>query len=48
MVFVDGALWQAISESSAAEPGDWVRVSSVHNLQLIVRPIDDDEIPGTK
>jgi membrane-bound serine protease (ClpP class) len=40
MVFVDGALWQAISEAGDAQPGDWVRVTGVHNLQLIVRPLD--------
>lgn len=43
MVFVDGALWQAISEEGPAEPGDWVRVTAVHNLQLIVRPLDAEE-----
>jgi len=42
MVFVDGALWQAISEAGDAEPGDWVRVTAVHNLQLIVRPLHVD------
>lgn len=43
MVFVDGALWQAISEEGAADQGDWVRVTAVHNLQLIVRPLDAEE-----
>lgn len=43
MVFVEGALWQAISEAGAVEVGDWVRVVAVHNLQLIVRPLESDE-----
>ncbi len=43
MVFVEGALWQAISENGTVEPGDWVRVTAVHNLQLIVRPLDSEE-----
>lgn len=46
MVFVDGALWQAISEAGSAEPGDWVRVTGVHNLQLIVRPLDAEPVAG--
>jgi membrane-bound serine protease (ClpP class) len=40
MVFVEGALWQALSEEGAVEEGDWVRVVAVHNLHLIVRRID--------
>jgi membrane-bound serine protease (ClpP class) len=40
MVFVEGALWQAVSEEGIAEPGDWVRVIAVHRLNLIVRPLD--------
>jgi membrane-bound serine protease (ClpP class) len=43
MVFVEGALWQAISESEPVEVGDWVRVVAVHNLQLIVRPLESEE-----
>jgi membrane-bound serine protease (ClpP class) len=46
MVFVEGALWQAISEDGAVERGDWVRVVAVHNLQLIVRPLDAEEHRG--
>jgi membrane-bound serine protease (ClpP class) len=46
MVFVEGALWQAISEEGVVEPGDWVRVTGVHNLQLIVRPLDAELSPG--
>jgi membrane-bound serine protease (ClpP class) len=40
MVFIEGALWQALSEEGAVEEGDWVRVVAVHNLHLIVRRID--------
>ena len=40
MVFVEGALWRAISEDGPVEAGDWVRVASVHGLRLIVRRID--------
>jgi membrane-bound serine protease (ClpP class) len=46
MVFVEGALWQAISEGDTVEPGDWVRVTAVHNLQLIVRPLDTEDSYG--
>jgi membrane-bound serine protease (ClpP class) len=40
MVFVEGALWQAITEDGQAEVGDWVRIAAVHDLRLIVRRID--------
>jgi membrane-bound serine protease (ClpP class) len=39
MVFVEGALWQAISEDGSVEIGDWVRVTAVHNLRLVVRSL---------
>jgi membrane-bound serine protease (ClpP class) len=39
MVFVEGALWQAISENGTAEVGDWVRVTAVHDLRLVVRSL---------
>ncbi len=42
MVFVEGALWQALSEDGAAEPGEWVRVTAVHDLRLIVQRIDTE------
>jgi membrane-bound serine protease (ClpP class) len=42
MVFLEGALWQAVSESGTVDVGDWVRVESVHKLRLIVRPIEND------
>jgi len=44
MVFVEGALWQAISEDGVVESGDWVRVVAVHELRLIVRRIDAKEV----
>jgi len=42
MVFVEGALWQAISEDGAVDAGDWVRVVAVHDLRLIVRRLDGE------
>jgi membrane-bound serine protease (ClpP class) len=42
MIFVDGALWQAISEGGIVERGDYVRVVGIHQLQLIVRPLDEE------
>jgi len=44
MVFVEGALWQAISEDGSVEAGDWVRVTAVHDLRLVVRPLGDEEV----
>ncbi len=44
MVFVEGALWQAISEDGPVEAGDWVRVTAVHDLRLVVRPLGDQEV----
>jgi membrane-bound serine protease (ClpP class) len=43
MVFVEGALWQAITEDGPIEAGDWVRVTAVHDLRLVVRPLGDAE-----
>jgi membrane-bound serine protease (ClpP class) len=42
MVFVDGALWRAVSEDGIIEQGDWVRITAVHELRLIVRRIEPD------
>jgi membrane-bound serine protease (ClpP class) len=42
MVFVEGALWRAVSEDGPVEVGEWVRISAVHELRLLVRRIDDD------
>ena len=44
MVFVEGALWQAISESGPVDAGDWVRVTAIHDLRLVVRPLENDEV----
>jgi membrane-bound serine protease (ClpP class) len=41
-VFVDGALWRAVSENGDAAEGELVRVVARHNLRLIVQRIDDD------
>jgi membrane-bound serine protease (ClpP class) len=43
MIFVEGALWQAISEDGPAEPGDWVRVVALHELHLVVQHLDREE-----
>lgn len=42
MVFVEGALWQAVSEDGVVEAGELVRVAAVHELRLLVRRIDQD------
>lgn len=39
MVYVDGALWRAISEDGEAAAGERVRVVAIHNLQLVVQRI---------
>jgi membrane-bound serine protease (ClpP class) len=43
MVFVEGALWRAVSENGAVEAGDWVRVVAMHDLRLIVRRLEIKE-----
>jgi membrane-bound serine protease (ClpP class) len=40
MVFVEGALWRAVSEDGAAAPGELVRVTGIHELRLLVRKAD--------
>jgi membrane-bound serine protease (ClpP class) len=40
MVFVEGALWRAVSEDGPIEAREWVRVSAVHDLRLVVRRLD--------
>ncbi|NOK58140.1 MAG: nodulation protein NfeD [Chloroflexi bacterium AL-N10] len=42
MVFVDGALWRAVSENGVVENGDWVKVTSMRNLRLVVQRINED------
>lgn len=37
MVFIEGALWRAISEDGEIEPGEWVRITAVHELRLLVK-----------
>ncbi|HEU4324569.1 MAG TPA: NfeD family protein [Roseiflexaceae bacterium] len=48
MVFVEGALWRAVSEGAPAEVGDVVRVSAMHNLRLVVRPVEIEEQPASQ
>jgi membrane-bound serine protease (ClpP class) len=39
-VFVEGALWRAVSEDGAVEPGEYVRVTGVYALRLTVRRLE--------
>ncbi len=48
MVFVEGALWRAVSEGVPAEVGDVVRISAMHNLRLIVTPVEVEERPASQ
>ncbi len=41
MVFIDGALWQAICDGAEAQPGEFVRVVAIHKLNLIVTRLED-------
>jgi membrane-bound serine protease (ClpP class) len=41
MVFVEGALWRAICENGEAEVGEYVRITSIHELRLTVCRVDD-------
>lgn len=41
MVFVEGALWQAVSETGTIDVGEWVRVVGRHHLRLLVRRLDE-------
>ena len=43
MVFVEGALWRAISEDGPVDVGDWVRVTAVHELRLVVRRLENEK-----
>jgi membrane-bound serine protease (ClpP class) len=38
IVFIDGALWRAVSEDGPVEVGEWVEIAAVHQLRLLVRP----------
>lgn len=38
-VFVEGALWQAVSEDGPVDQGELVRVTGVYALRLTVRPV---------
>lgn len=43
MVFIEGALWRAVSEAEPVEVGALVRVTSVYELRLAVRAMQTDE-----
>jgi membrane-bound serine protease (ClpP class) len=47
-VFVEGALWRAVSEDGTIEPKEWVRIAAVHDLRLVVRRIDTEESAESK
>jgi membrane-bound serine protease (ClpP class) len=44
MVFVEGALWRAVSEDGDIEAGEWVRVTGVYELRLTVARLADDRL----
>ncbi len=47
MVFVEGALWRAVSEEGPVETGEWVQVTGVYELRLSVRrPPDEADARG--
>jgi membrane-bound serine protease (ClpP class) len=41
MVFVEGALWRAVSEDGEVETGEYVRITGVYELRLTVRRLAD-------
>jgi membrane-bound serine protease (ClpP class) len=41
MVFVEGALWRAISEDGEVDTGEYVRITGVYELRLTVRRLAD-------
>jgi membrane-bound serine protease (ClpP class) len=43
MVFVEGALWRAVSEDGDVDVGDYVRVTGVYELRLTVRRVLAEE-----
>jgi membrane-bound serine protease (ClpP class) len=43
MVFVEGALWRAVSEDGDVELGEYVRVTGVYELRLTVRRVAAEE-----
>ncbi len=44
MVYVEGALWRAISQDGDADVGERVRVVAMHNLQLVVKRLSDEQL----
>lgn len=45
-VFVEGALWRAVSEDGEVEQGEWVRVTGVYELRLTVRRLAAEPSPA--
>ncbi|NWF79251.1 MAG: nodulation protein NfeD [Chloroflexi bacterium] len=47
-VFVEGALWRAVSEDGDVEPGELVRVTGVYELRLTVRRVTEEPGPAPR
>lgn len=47
LVFIDGALWQAVSEQDELGPGELVQIVAVHKLCLVVRRLESKTKPET-
>ncbi|MBN1588260.1 MAG: NfeD family protein [Pirellulales bacterium] len=45
VVKIGGRTIDCVSEGMAIEPGQWVRVIEVRGNRVVVRPLDEDEIP---
>jgi membrane-bound serine protease (ClpP class) len=45
MVFVEGALWRAVSEDGEVETGEYVRVTGIYELRLTVRRLAEPPEP---
>ncbi len=48
MVFVEGALWRALSEDGEIEIGEWVRVTGVYDLRLMVKRLAPTATTGER
>jgi membrane-bound serine protease (ClpP class) len=44
-VKIEGHIVDCVSEGMAIEPGTWVRVMEVRGNRVVVRPLDEGEIP---
>jgi len=46
-VFIEGALWQAVSEQGELGVGELVQIVAVHKLRLVVRRLESKTKPET-